>query len=284
MVPVYKSGRLLRDEWQNTDLPPGCLAIWNLGQAGYLFQGRRAGGSVCVDPYLSYAIEERNPKTEFKREFPPPLTPEELAGVDAVLVTHHHDDHFDPLTLRALAAASQKTQFVVPAAQVRTLRELGIREDRIAAAVPGRDMRWGDFVVQAIPAAHTAYEWDDHGHPVYVGYLMRANDVKVYHAGDTLVTPELITEVSAFRPDVVLLPINGTDYARAARGIVGNMTARDAADFAAAVGADLVVPIHYDMFPSNRENPAYFVDYVFQAHRSLKFHMMAVGERFVYVK
>ncbi|MBT2736679.1 hypothetical protein [Bacillus sp. ISL-7] len=42
--------------------------------------------------------------------------------------------------------------------------------------------------------------------------------------------------------------------------------------------------IHYDMFPNNRDNPAYFVDYLFHHYPTQKFHMMVPGERFIYHK
>ena len=105
-----------------------------------------------------------------------------------------------------------------------------------------------------------------------------------YHSGDTSVTNKLVERVREFKPHIAILPINGGDYERTARGIVGNMTGREAADFGVAVGADLIIPAHYDMFPNNRDNPAHFVDYLFHMYRAQKFHMMAQGERFIYVR
>jgi L-ascorbate 6-phosphate lactonase len=97
-------------------------------------------------------------------------------------------------------------------------------------------------------------------------------------------TDELIDRVRVFSPHIIFLPINGSDYLRESRGIVGNMNYRDAADFAQLVRADIVIPIHYDLFPNNRENPAYFVDYLFHTYPSQKFHLLVPGERFVYLK
>ena len=47
--------------------------------------------------------------------------------------------------------------------------------------------------------------------------------------------------------DVLMVPINGRDLERHARGIVGNMDSREACWFGAEIGADLVIPLHYDM-------------------------------------
>jgi L-ascorbate metabolism protein UlaG (beta-lactamase superfamily) len=60
--------------------------------------------------------------------------------------------------------------------------------------------------------------------------------------------------------DAALLPINGRDSEREGRGIVGNLTEREAAWLAAEMGADTLVPMHYDMFERNRGSPAYVVE------------------------
>src|SRR5690606_41374058 len=81
-----------------------------------------------------------------------------------------------------------------------------------------------------------------------------------------------------------ILPINVQDYFRTSRWIVGNMNYRDAVDFGVTIGADMILPVHYDMFANNRENPGYFVDYIFHQYPNQKFHMMVPGERFIYYK
>lgn len=89
---------------------------------------------------------------------------------------------------------------------------------------------------------------------------------------------------SAYRKiDLALLPINGRDYYRGSRNIVGNMNYREAAEFAATSGFETVIPLHYDLFAGNAENPGYFVDHLYRHFPEQKFHMMARAERFVYV-
>ena len=56
--------------------------------------------------------------------------------------------------------------------------------------------------------------------------------------------------------DVAVLPVNGRDPEREARGIVGNMDAREAVELALAIGATLLVPIHWDGFAGNTVPPA----------------------------
>lgn len=272
----------LKMEWANTGLPPGQIALWSLGQAGVVIKGRSADGFVALDPYLSSAIESRRPGTEFRRAFSPPANPEDLAGVRVVLVTHEHDDHLDPETLGPIARVSPDTVFCVPAPLVGSLAASGVRRERVYAAVAGVPAGWGGIRVTPVPAAHAEYILDECGNHRFLGYFLEMNEVRLYHAGDTVVTEELLALVRDFAPHVVLLPINGGDYFRTGRGIVGNMLAREAADFAVAAGADLVIPIHWDMFPNNRDNPAHFVDYWLERHFGRAFHMLAPGERFLY--
>lgn len=98
LQPIYKSGDSLLSEMLDTQVPNHSVAIWGLGQAGVVIKGTGEAGAICIDPYLTFAIEENKPGTEFVREFAPPLSPEKLAWVNGVLITHYHDDHLDPFT------------------------------------------------------------------------------------------------------------------------------------------------------------------------------------------
>lgn len=264
-------------------MPLRTLSIWSLGQAGFIIAGEQSQGFIVFDPYLTFAIEQLSPGTEFRREFAPPVTPIDLSGARAVLISHHHDDHLDLMTLGPLAESSPQTQFVVPAPHVHLLAGVRLAQPVVPARA-GQPFALGGWRITPVAAAHTQYETDANGDHLYLGYFVEHNDVRLYFAGDTLVTDELARLVKQFRPHIAFLPINGNDYARTARGIAGNMGFREAVDLARYASVDLLVPFHYDMFPNNRDNPAYFVDYLFQADRTRKFHMFLPGEQFVYVR
>ena len=59
---------------------------------------------------------------------------------------------------------------------------------------------------------------------------------------------------------MALLPINGRDAEREARGIVGNMDAAEAVELALAIGATRLVPYHWDGFAGNTVPPGTAVD------------------------
>lgn len=282
MAAIYKNGEELINEVRLTKIFGDSVSFWNLGQAGLLLKGTEEDGLICIDPYLTRSIEEMNPETEFKRAFPPVIDPAMLQELDGVLVTHGHDDHLDLSSIKEIARVSD-SMFGIPAPLVPLVQE-EVKNKYIHSAKDGESFIIKGFKISPIPAAHTDYQTDSLGNHVFLGYLIEVNGIRIYHSGDTIVTPELIEKIKEFKPHVAFLPINGADYFRTSRGIIGNMSSREAADFAAAVGADLLVPIHYDLFPNNRENPAYFVDYLFHHYPYQKFHMIVPGERFIYHK
>jgi L-ascorbate metabolism protein UlaG (beta-lactamase superfamily) len=64
--------------------------------------------------------------------------------------------------------------------------------------------------------------------------------------------------LSALTPDVLMIPINGRDHMREARGIVGNMNETEAAWLCAQVGPSYVIPMHYECIAGNTGSPGYF--------------------------
>src|SRR5919202_5213308 len=96
------------EQVRSLEVPEGHLAVWALGQAGFLLKG--GGHVVVIDPYLSHYVEEiaPEPKGALARRVPIVAHPEELDMVDLALSTHHHDDHCDPRTLVPLMRAAPR--------------------------------------------------------------------------------------------------------------------------------------------------------------------------------
>lgn len=278
MMEHKQKGASLLREIARTEAPYGTLAIWYLGQESVIVKGD--GITVYVDPYLSGDLDSG----DWRRTFPAPIAPEEIQGVDLCLITHEHDDHMDAKTLPWLHRSSPEAPIVAPACCKPALLEMGIPAAGLIAADDRQLLElFSKLRLTPIAAAHEQLERDADDCPRYVGYILELNGVTLYHAGDTLVYPELIERVVALKPDIALLPINGRDYFRQQRGIVGNMDYREAAHFAREIAADTVIPLHYDLFAVNAEKPGHFVDYVYEHFPEQKVHVMARSERFLYV-
>jgi L-ascorbate metabolism protein UlaG (beta-lactamase superfamily) len=247
-------------------LADGEVLLWWLGQAGFLLRG--AGTTLLVDPYLTGAGPRR---------FPPPFPAADAAGVDAVLVTHEHGDHLDVDVARAFAAAGSSARWVVPEPVADQVEALGIRRELIAPAQPGRPVTIGGVRVDPLPAHHGVHVADAYGPGAersgglvrFLGYVLDLGGTRVYHSGDCIDFPGLAAELARRDTHVVLLPVNGRDAEREARGIVGNMSAEEAVDVAVRAGAEVLVPMHWDMFEGNPGHPSRAVALVEREHPDL---------------
>lgn len=257
---------------------PGVTLTW-LRQAGFLVEG--TSGSVVFDPFLTELPDML---------VPPARTPEDLAHVQVIMGSHEHADHIDGPAFARIAALSEVPRFVVPSPVVDLTIEAGVPAERVIGARPGEVIRVGSVTIHPVPARHGIHMTDayDFGHALsggsfrYLGYVAELDGVRVYHAGDTIAYDDMVERLRALRVDVALLPINGRDHFREAQDVVGNLTPREAADLAAAIGVDLVIPMHYETVPGNTESPGIFVDYLRRTYPTVSTFLPGHGASFRY--
>lgn len=117
--------------------------------------------------------------------------------------------------------------------------------------------------MSGVPAAHEFLDVDEKTglHP-YVGFVIEANGMCVYHAGDTCTYEGMQALLRGWEIDLAFLPINGRDAKRLSSGCIGNMTYQEAADLAGSIGARTTVCAHFEMFRSNSQDPQPFIDYM----------------------
>lgn len=234
------------------------ISIQYLGQVGFKFQC--CGQTVVVDPYLSYSVDRLPgfPPAYWVRNYPPPLRMEELCDIDLVLCTHDHLDHADAETLLAIARHSPQARFAGPRLTVQAVQAAGIRQGRLTVLNEGAGLELGDLTVRPVAEAHEAYEQDAEGFHRYLGYILDWAGLVIFHAGDTVVTPQLVDALASQPIDVAFLPINGGDEDRRRHGVVGNMNGEAALRLARRLAVDLLVPTHYDLYPRNGSTAAAF--------------------------
>ncbi|WP_210420272.1 MBL fold metallo-hydrolase [Aquisphaera giovannonii] len=269
---IMATGRELVEEVESTRLAGGQAAYWWLGQHGFVM---KFGDAVCyVDAFLSPFPD---------RQVPPLMRPEEATNADLILGSHDHADHIDRDAWPAMAEASPRAKFVVPALlRERVVREVGLPDDRVLGLDVDRPVEVAGVRVLGVPAAHEFLDVDPATglHP-YLGFVFEASGLCVYHAGDTCVYEGMQSILRRWSFDAAFLPINGRDARRLAADCIGNMTYQEAVDLAGALRPRLVVPTHFEMFAMNSEDPRLFEDYLRVKYPGVVAKVPRHGERVV---
>jgi L-ascorbate metabolism protein UlaG (beta-lactamase superfamily) len=185
-----------------------------------------AGGlHLLVDPQLDSAgarppaAGSADPRRNPLVELPEPAQVA-VQGVDAVLVTHVHSDHFDA-TARELLP--REVPLLCQPPDAGTLRGHGFTDVR-----PVQDAATLDrLAVARTGGRHGTGEVGERMGPVS-GYVLTApGELTLYVAGDTIWSEEVAAELATHRPDVVVV------NAGAARLTSGDPITMDADDVVA---------------------------------------------------
>ena len=230
------------------------MKVTFLGQAGVLLEAQ--GERLLIDPYMSDNLNALS-NGFWARGIPIPMPISDLVGCRAVVCTHEHPDHLDPVTVAALLTASRDTVLVAPAATVPSL-PFAVPAEQIRGMRGENDTHtFGPFTVRSIPAAHasdyTLEQTAEHGSR-WCSVVVEADGRTVFHAGDTVDYDGFDRAIGPV--DVACVPINGRG--REDQDIVGNMDEMEAADLCRRLPARHALAIHWDMFPVNPGDPDKF--------------------------
>jgi L-ascorbate metabolism protein UlaG (beta-lactamase superfamily) len=253
LVPQPGGARALLE----ASLPADVVGLAWLGQAGFTVRAR--GRRLLIDPYLSDHLARKYAGKEFPhvRLMPPPVDAGALRNLDLVLCSHRHSDHMDPGALPELARNNPRCRFVVPRAEREHALGIGLDESRLVPVNDGDSARVSESLeIRVIASAHETLQTNARGEHHFLGFVLRAGTLTLYHAGDCVVYEGLAQRLREQRVDVALLPVNGRSAALTARGVPGNMSFAEARDLCAVAGISLLVPHHFGMFAFNTADPA----------------------------
>jgi L-ascorbate metabolism protein UlaG (beta-lactamase superfamily) len=181
------------------------------GQSAFLLRSS-AGQAAFIDPWR---------------------VPARAGPADLILVTHPHPDHYDHASIKGLR--KKETAIVLPRS--------GAESGQIPVSA-GESLRIGAFAITGVPAYNATRRF----HPQsrgWLGYLVDVDGVRVYHAGDT----DLVPEMTGLEPDIALLPVGGLFV----------MNGRAAAEAAQLMKASLCIPMHFGILMGGRGAGARFV-------------------------
>jgi len=251
------------------------LHLWWLGQSGFLVQWQ--GRHLLLDPYLSDSLTHKYAATDkpHVRMTEIVVNPERLNFIDVVTSSHAHTDHLDKETLVPLFRANPKLELICPEAIRDTVVDrLGLMSEAPRVMNAGESLTAKGFRFHAVPAAHNEWETDSWGRHKFLGYVIEAGPWRIYHSGDTKWYTDIVPNVQRWQVQVALLPINGD---HPARRVAGNLNGPEAAALAKQIGAEMVIPCHYDMFEFNTASPDTFIAECKRLHQA--YRILRCGER-----
>lgn len=237
---------------------PEHLHLWWLGQSGFLVQWQ--GQHLLLDPYLSDSLTVKYAATDkpHVRMTERVIEPDRLDFIHVVTSSHNHTDHLDKETLLPLLRANPGLQLVIPEAnRAFVATRLDIPASQPLGLASGESVTADGFTLHAIPSAHNELDTDNAGRHIYLGYVIQAGPWTLYHSGDTLRYDGMVDWLRRWPIDIAILPINGN---LPERRVAGNLDGPEAATLARDIGAQMVIPCHYEMFEFNTASPSGFID------------------------
>lgn len=177
------------------------------------------GRKLVIDPgYLTF-------KAGFKVE--------EFQGADVYLITHQHEDHVDPATIKEIVG----DKLVYGNADVvGKMKEVGVE---VREVKDGEEFEESRFKIKAVNLPHFRHPLGN-PMPPNTGFII---DGVFFHSGDGFENPGGVSVEKA-----------ALAYGHPSLSTTGVL------DFAKSLGAKLLIPIHYDAYPRDPEELKKFGD------------------------
>src|SRR5438270_7924600 len=205
--------------------PETSVRIQKLSWAGVKLE--TSSTSILIDPWIS--------KEAFGDGWKDPIVPIEVVNEQRyVLLTHLHNDHFDPAAIKAVTK-DRGFGVVCLASKAASIASRGIRTYPVQMYEP---FIRGDVVVCAVPAVDGLGE-------AQVSWIVIAGGKRFIHCGDTLWHGGFWDIGAQYGPiDIAFLPINGAILKGRVpdSGMAISMNPTQAIAAAVVLKAKLVVP------------------------------------------
>jgi L-ascorbate metabolism protein UlaG (beta-lactamase superfamily) len=196
-----------------------------LGHSGFLIKNHKI---IYIDPFN---LKEDSEKADF------------------ILITHSHYDHCSIADIKNIIKEGTKILLTADSQSKITRFQIPIN---IQIVEPNQELAFGDLKIATMPA----YNLDNPAHAKdeeWVGYVIKMNDVTIYHAGDTDLIPEMQKLTGHNQPDkklIALLPVGGRF----------TMNAEEAAEAAKLIKPFLAIPMHYGSIIGDKKDAEEFVN------------------------
>lgn len=154
---------------------------------------------------------------------------------DMIFISHEHFDHCSPEDIAKIQY--DKTKIITEKDSAKKL------SGNIYKIKPSESITFDTIKIDAV----RAYNINKNFHPKannWLGFIIEINGVRIYHAGDT----DLIPEMKDIKTDIALLPVSGTYV----------MTADEAIEAAKVINPEILIPMHYGTIVGDRNDAVKF--------------------------
>jgi len=162
---------------------------------------------LLLDPYLadkfarpSYTGKSPNPLVDLPR-----AVDDILRGVEAVVVSHLHSDHFDPA---AQAVVPKHLPLFCQPDNAQVVQEYGFQQ--VIPIVDRYD--WNGITISRVNGHHGLGEVEESMGTVSGFVFQASGEPTIYWAGDTVLCDEVRTAITAVQPAIVLVHASGATW------------------------------------------------------------------------
>lgn len=272
-------GTWLNEEIAATHVAPETFAMWWLGCTGIWLKSAQQANIIvdfwCGTGKRTSKNKLMNPQHQMQRmsgvqklqpnlrNVPFVLDPFAIDQVDAVLATHHHADHIDiNVAAAVLANCASDVPFIGPKSCVDIWVDWGVPADRCITVTPGDVLKIKDIelivlesfdrtaLVTAPKGTTLRNKMPQEMAKLSVNYIFKTTGGSLYHSGDSHYANYYAKHGNDHHIDVAL-----GAFGENPRGITDKMTSSDILRMAECLRAQVVIPIHHDIWSNFQADP-----------------------------
>jgi len=273
-------GSWLLEEIEEEVVKPGSFACWWLGCTGIWIKSE-GGCNLSIDLFsgnaktshynvpdsakgLNYQLSRIAGSNEFHlnpRNIPHYVDPFKIKQIDAFVATHDHADHMDIYSTAAIMKLPD-VPFIGPKYSADKWKGWGVPESRIIEVKPGQTVKIKDVeiivvdsfdrtaLVTAPPYGSIIGRFPGDMDERAVNYIIKTPGGTFYHSGDSHFSNYSLRHGKMYDIDVAVAP-----FAENPKGISDKLTASDVLRLAENLGCKVMIPIHYDIWPTFFADP-----------------------------
>ncbi|HOA07170.1 MAG TPA: MBL fold metallo-hydrolase [Spirochaetota bacterium] len=172
-----------------------------------------------------------------------PLHISKIEYADIVMITHSHDDHLSPADMKKVVGPDT---IIVTAKEAEATIKKHF-SNKIISLLPGQKINIGKIEIKAVSAYNIRKV---KFHPIekkWLGFVITADGIKIYHTGDT----EFIPEMKEIDADIIILPL-GQTYTFD--------SVDEAVKTAIETKSEIAIPVHYGEYEGTVSDARQFAE------------------------